>query len=592
MSHSSEQRERRAGGSRKRARNRGERGCSHFIVVCCNAAANWGAPFVVWGAPFLVVWGAPFLSWHLSESAEAQERSLCVYNKYKTVIRILEDIESLRVGSGHSTQRTGGRGGRETMDADMIRSGALGAAWGSVDHLLTATESETSKRDAERGGVSAVVLPSQGLRTIDMGHGRSRAAETVRLGDKMGIAAQANDLVKVQRLLRRGVSVNTRNSGSGVSPLGVAAERGHAEMVKVLLQAKAEVDAVTNDGLTPLHICCQFGQTAVVQLLLSASASVNTVASHLPVGYEDCSTPLMAAIMLNHLPTIELLLEARACPNTVPPRAGDNALHLASRRGRDSALELLLSSGEADVQLRNRFEETPLECALTSGMSLGHQNCVAQLRSIGGTTAETPFAQKGHTYVIEAMKRLSMAARREERRERPPNQQQQPPPPPPQQQQDDDERRRQLPEATAEATAEVTMASCDGGDAPIKFHTELLRAYLRSVAATGDVQAVKGVATAYPDLLDSADIHGRTALHAACEAGHLGVAAALIGRGAAVDVASAHDSRTPLHLAASNGHAFVVRLLLKHGASPTLADANGQTATQFAQGGAVAALAG
>ena len=62
-----------------------------------------------------------------------------------------------------------------------------------------------------------------GLRTVDLGHGRSKPAETVRLGDKMGMAAQANDLVKVQRLIKRGVSVNARNSTSGVTPLGVAA---------------------------------------------------------------------------------------------------------------------------------------------------------------------------------------------------------------------------------------------------------------------------------------------------------------------------------------------------------------------------------
>jgi len=124
-----------------------------------------------------------------------------------------------------------------------------------------------------------------GLRTVDLGHGRSKPAETVRLGDKMGMAAQANDLVKVQRLIKRGVSVNARNSTSGVTPLGVAAERGHDDVVKVLLSARANLDDTTREGMTPLHICCQFGRADTVRLLAAAGANVNSVARNLPPGH-------------------------------------------------------------------------------------------------------------------------------------------------------------------------------------------------------------------------------------------------------------------------------------------------------------------
>ena len=52
-------------------------------------------------------------------------------------------------------------------------------------------------------------------------------------GDKLGMASQKNDLIKAAKLIKRGVDVNIKNPGSGVTPLGIAAERGHVQMMKL-----------------------------------------------------------------------------------------------------------------------------------------------------------------------------------------------------------------------------------------------------------------------------------------------------------------------------------------------------------------------
>ena len=111
------------------------------------------------------------------------------------------------------------------------------------------------------------IIPQQGLKTHSLGHGRTKMAVPLHQGDKLGMAAQANDLVKVQKLLKKGIDVNVKNPHSLITPLGVASERGYEEMVRVLLKAKANVDDVTKDGLTPLHISCQFGKHEVARLL-------------------------------------------------------------------------------------------------------------------------------------------------------------------------------------------------------------------------------------------------------------------------------------------------------------------------------------
>ena len=60
-----------------------------------------------------------------------------------------------------------------------------------------------------------------------MGHGRYKSAVPASKGDKLGMAAEIGDLVKVNKLISKGVDVNITNPVSGVTPLGVAAERGY-----------------------------------------------------------------------------------------------------------------------------------------------------------------------------------------------------------------------------------------------------------------------------------------------------------------------------------------------------------------------------
>lgn len=289
------------------------------------------------------------------------------------------------------------------VSTTAVSEGALGTAWGDVDHLIN-----ISSEDPGDGLAEATVLPCPGLRTVDMGHGRTRSAETLKMGDKMGMAAQNNDLIKVKTLLRRGATINARNAASGVTPLGVAAERGHLQMVHLLLKGKAQVDDATNDGMTPLHICSQFGQTEVVQALVAAGADVNTVASRLPRGHEDHSTPLMSAVVRNSLPTIKALVAAKADVNLVPPRSGDSALHVACRLGRHKTIPLLLDSGAANTRLRNKFNETPLESALVSTTTSGHFCCIDLLKPLLAEGDPAPLADKSNTYICACMTRLSL----------------------------------------------------------------------------------------------------------------------------------------------------------------------------------------
>ena len=69
-------------------------------------------------------------------------------------------------------------------------------------------------------------------------------------------------------LLDRGAAVDTADN-DGWTPLCIASQYGHVEMVRLLLGGGAQIDAHGNrDEETPLWLACREGSMSVAQLLL------------------------------------------------------------------------------------------------------------------------------------------------------------------------------------------------------------------------------------------------------------------------------------------------------------------------------------
>ena len=54
-------------------------------------------------------------------------------------------------------------------------------------------------------------------------------------------------------------------------------ERGHANVAQLLLQARAATDQVNDEFATPLHVACELGRLDVLHMLVEALADVNWV---------------------------------------------------------------------------------------------------------------------------------------------------------------------------------------------------------------------------------------------------------------------------------------------------------------------------
>ena len=122
------------------------------------------------------------------------------------------------------------------------------------------------------------------------------------------------------------VDVNIRSS-SGATPLRLACEKGHREIMAALLAlSQIDVDTTNLEGLTAFQTACSSGAIAIVEILL-ADGRVNT----------------------NHR-----------------SKKGDTALHLAAKANRVDIVEALLQIPDIDINVQNNEGLTPFFIAYQS----------------------------------------------------------------------------------------------------------------------------------------------------------------------------------------------------------------------------------
>jgi hypothetical protein len=196
-------------------------------------------------------------------------------------------------------------------------------------------------------------------------------------GDELRRAAGAGDVAKVKELLDKGVDVNAANSYGGTA-LAFACDRGHLEVIKLLLDRGANPD--TQDTFyksKPVVWAAQKGHTEIVKLLLDRGvapdpqilmmgiygeqpAVVKLMLERAKPGEEGLSQALAAAEQVGNAEVVEMLKAAGA----KPPAPASFTVDAATLKSYEGTYE-----GEGGLVMNVTVQDGKLAVAVVGGGS-------------------------------------------------------------------------------------------------------------------------------------------------------------------------------------------------------------------------------
>ena len=213
------------------------------------------------------------------------------------------------------------------------------------------------------------------------------------------LAAENGHLEVVRLLIEKGADATAEDDDKS-TPLHYAAENGHLEVVRLLIEKGADATAANVYKSTPLHFGgAENGHLEVVRLLIEKGADATAEEG-------DKTTPLHYAAESGHLEVVRLLIE-KGADATAENYGKKTPLHYAAENGHLEVVRLLIEKG-AGATAENYGKKTPLHF----GAENGHLEVVRLLIEKGAdATAEegdktTPLhyaAESGHLEVVRLL---------------------------------------------------------------------------------------------------------------------------------------------------------------------------------------------
>lgn len=364
----------------------------------------------------------------------------------------------------------------------------------------------------------------------------------------------------------------------GFTPLLLAAENGHSEVVRLLFKYGASVDLAESSGATPLFMAAQNGHLTIAQLLLQQSANTG-------LADDDGTTPLLMAAQQGHSDLVHVLLK-QAADADLAENTGRTPLFLAAASGHLGASRTLIQHGATLDRVRDNGA-SPMVVAALQGHNqvvklLLQHHASANLPDNDGSTPLSWAAENGHSEVAESLLVRHAAVN-----------------------QADSSGCTPLFWAASNGHVEAVWVLlghgaavdlADDGHTPLhiaaqKGHHEAIGILLEHtasvnradregatplyVAANGGHGQAARLLLEHSAFADKADNDGTTPLYMAARHGHFEAVFLLLYHDAGVDLMDA-EGITPLNICAQNGHAAVMRLLLDHGAAANRVDSDGR----------------
>ncbi len=334
-------------------------------------------------------------------------------------------------------------------------------------------------------------------------------------------AAVKNDIPACKLLLLAGAGVDTLYEVDNQTALMLAAAKGHADIVRMLITAGADVNKRTTGGRTALIYALCAKNPAGASLLLAAGANVN-------VKSQFGEIPLLMASKAGRSDLMEMLLKAKANLEWCDAETNAAGLLEAATRGYTDVAALLLQANASPIVSVGRNGHNLLRAAIVAQKP----RLIRLFVDAGAQLANTD---------LDVHDVLAVAA-------------------------------------TSSAQADLVRAIVAAKADVNGYRTG--RTHLARAAKDGPLEVVQVLLEAHADVTAKDVLYDSTPLlNAACE-GRIDVLIALLAAGAPVNVQCRYGL-TPLMLAARCGCAGSVRLLIDSGERVDLQDEHGRTAMSY-----------
>lgn len=188
----------------------------------------------------------------------------------------------------------------------------------------------------------------------------------------------------VKFLLEHGADVNT--GYKRMSTLHSAVTQGKQEIIRILLDNGANVDALTKLDQTPLRMATEEGNLGVIETLLEHGADVNT-------RDRGGITPLDIAVSNSNVEAVRFLLDHGANVNAADIR-GRTPLHRAVVVGSHEIIRILLDK-KANVNVYDKWDRTPLIWAFGIPENAGYNDMEEIIMEYGGEHYRYPSIPHG-----------------------------------------------------------------------------------------------------------------------------------------------------------------------------------------------------
>jgi ankyrin repeat protein len=345
----------------------------------------------------------------------------------------------------------------------------------------------------------------------------------------------------------------------GFTALHVAVQGGYFLLVKELLTAGADKEALTMTGFTALHLASRTGDDKIIKMLLQSGANKNA---------RDINnrTALHMATICEHWKAMEVLLSAG-----IDTEAQDNqsctALHWAISEGFVDTMEMLLEYPGTDLEDKNGW--TVLHRAVISGdheilTRLLLKTCVKKdATDVDGNTALYLACERGNENAVETL--VIVGANLEI-----PNIQ----------------GWKAIHTAAAQGNKSIELLLNAGAEKDTPNTSGLTPLHLAIQGIQDEHELVVQILLDSGANIEVKDVNQRTLLHWAAEIGSRSIETLLKTE---MDTnARDKEESTPLHLAILSKHGFCVQKLLDSGADIEAVDIKKRTPLHLAARGGYA----